>query len=229
MVSSLARSWLRTACIVWFVAGAPAMAQTLAIDSTLPAASYSTYALSKDAKSFDPEDPENKLLLEKGFGFPVRVARVLEGRALVASPATKLLIPVPLGWRGFDDARRTRLFPPGGDIGLVVSVVSIDDTRGWDDTREQFWQQVREAAARRGKESPRYEARLIRLADGTFGVREAHIPDKNGPYSSILLVMRYPGDARLGLRINLFTPVEEFERYVGLMGLIVRDLQGGSR
>lgn len=86
--------------------------------------------------------------------------------------------------------RRTRLFPPGGDIGLVVSIVTIDDARGWDDAREQFWQQVRQVAAKRAGQSKRYEARLIRLADGTFGVREAHIPDDKGPYSSILLFMR---------------------------------------
>lgn len=207
----------------------PAAAQALAVDTALPAAEYAAYALSKDASSFDPEHAENKLILEKGFGIPVRVVRVLEGRALVASPATKLLIPVPLGWRGFDDARRTRLFPPGGEVGIVVSIVSVDDARGWDDAREQFWQQVRRAAAKRASQSRRYEARLIRLDDGTFGVREVHIPDDKSPYSSILLFLRYPGDARLGLRINLFAPVEDFERYVGLAGLIARDLQGAPR
>lgn len=229
MMPRVLRAVLPLLWAAFSAASLPAVAQALAIDTALPAAEYASFALSKDASSFDPEDAENKLLLEKGFGFPVRVVRVLEGRALVTSPATKLLIPVPLGWRGFDDARRTRLFPPGGDIGLVVSIVTIDDARGWDDAREQFWQQVRQVAAKRAGQSKRYEARLIRLADGTFGVREAHIPDDKGPYSSILLFMRYPGDARRGLRINVFAPVGDFERYVGLAGLVVRDLQGGAR
>lgn len=227
-MTRLLRAWPHAVCAVC-VAVAPAVAQELAVDTALPAAEYASYALSTDTSSFDPGNAENRQMVEKKIGTPVRVARVLEGRVLVASPATKLLVPVPLGWRGFDDARRTRLFPPGTDVGLVLSIVSIDDARGWDDTREQFWQQVRQAAAKRKTESARYEARLIRLPDGAFGVREVHIPDANGPYSSVLLYMRYPGDARLGLRINLFAPVEEFERYIGLAGLVLRDLQGASR
>jgi hypothetical protein len=208
---------------------AAAQAPAIAIDTTLPVGTYAAYALSKDASSFDPEREENKKLLEKGFGFPVRVARVLDGYALVLSPATKRLLAVPLGWQGFDDGKRTRLFPPGGDIGLVVSIVSLDGVQGWDNVREHFWQQVRQAAAERKRQAPRYEARLIQLADGTFGVRETSIPEAGGPYSSVLLFLRYPGEPNLGLRVNLFTPDEQFERYLGLAGLVLREIQNPQR
>lgn len=231
MPVSLFRAHQLAWCFASLLAAAPAAAQgpAIATDTTLPVGAFASYALSKDASSFDPERAENKQLLEKGFGFPVRVARVLDGYALVASPATKLFIPVPLGWQGFDDGRRTRLFPPGGDIGLVVSIVSLDGVQGWDDVREQFWQQVRQAAAERKRQAPRYEARLIRLSDGTFGVRETSIPESGGPYSSVLLFLRYPGEPNLGLRVNLFTPVEQFERYLGLAGVVVRDIQSPQR
>lgn len=220
------------ACFVaCLLAAVPAAAQgpAIAIETTLPMGAYTTYALSTDASSFDPERAENKKLLEKGIGLPVRVARVLEGYALVASTATRRLLTVPLGWQGFDDGKRTRLFPPGGDIGLVVSIVSLDGVQGWDDVREHFWQQVRQAAAERKRQAPRYEARLIQLADGTFGVRETSIPESGGPYSAVLLFLRYPGEPNLSLRVNLFTPVEEFERYMGLAGLVVRDIQNPPR
>lgn len=231
MPRNLFRACLCAWCFAGLLTAVPAAGQesAIAIDTTLPVGAYASYALSKDASSFDPERAENKKLLEKGFGFPVRVARVLDGYALVASPATKRLLAVPLGWRGFDDGRKTRLFPPEGDIGLVVSIVSLDGVQGWDDVREQFWQQVRQAAAERKRQSPRYEARLIRLPDGTFGVRETSIPESGGPYSSLLLFLRYPGEPNLGLRVNLFAPVEEFERYLGLVGLVIRDIQSPQR
>jgi hypothetical protein len=84
---------------------------------------------------------------------------------------------------------------------------------------------VRQQAPARKREAPRYEVALLRLADGQFGVRETNIPDPNGPFSSVIVFMRHPGDPALGVRINLFTPVEDFDRYLGLMGLVLRDIR----
>jgi hypothetical protein len=208
------------------LAGALAVAaQDLPVVDRLPVGDYGSYALSGDATSLDPERPENRQLIEKRLGFPVRVVQVFERHALVGSGAARVLVPVPLGWRGFDDGRRTRLFHPGGEIGLVVSAVSIDQAGGWDNAREQFWHQVREQAPARKREAPRYEVALLRLAGGQFGVRETHIPDRNGPFSSVIVFMRHPGDPALGVRINIFTPVEEFDRYLGLAGLMLRDIR----
>jgi hypothetical protein len=198
-------------------------AQELAVEDKLPMGTYAAYALSNDASSLDPERPENKELLEKKLGFPVRAVQVFERHALVGSGAARLLVPVPLGWRGFDDGRRTRLFHPNGEIGLVVSAAALDQVGGWDNAREQFWQEVRLLAPKRKRQEPRYEAALLRLPNGQFGVRETNIPDPNGPFSSVIVFMRHPGDPALAVRINLFTPVQDFDRYLGLAGLVLRD------
>ena len=57
---------------------ARAQTQLLLLETTLPNATYSTFALAQDSSSFSPDSPENKGLLDKGFGFPVDVRRVLE-------------------------------------------------------------------------------------------------------------------------------------------------------
>jgi hypothetical protein len=207
------------------LAPAAAAAQPLAIEEKLPVGSYAAYALSNDAVSLDPERPENKQLLDKKLGFPVRAVQVFERHALVGSGAARVLVPVPLGWRGFDDGRRTRLFHPNGEIGLVVSAASLDQAGGWDAARERFWEQVRLQAPARKRQAPRYEAILLRLPNGEFGVRETDIPDPNGPFSSVIVFMRHPGDTSLAVRINLFTPVPDFDRYLGLAGLVLRDIR----
>ena len=208
-----------------FALATAAGAQELAFDDKLPVGDYAAYAVSNDAVSLDPERPENKQLLDKGLGFPVRAVQVFERHALVGSGAARVLVPVPLGWRGFDDGRRTRLFHPNGEIGFVVSAASLDQVGGWDAAREQFWHEVRVQALARRRRAPRYEVALLRLPNGQFGVRETNIPDPNGPFSSVILFVRHPTDPAMAVRINLFTPVHDFDRYLGLAGLLVRDIR----
>jgi hypothetical protein len=220
----------RARTALWMTLGfalAPAApeAQELAFEDQLPVGEYAAFAVSNDAVSLDPDRPENKQLLDKGLGFPVRAVQVFERHALVGSGAARLLVPVPLGWRGFDDGRRTRLFHPNGEIGFVVSAAPIGQAGGWDNAREQFWHEVRVQALARRRQAPRYEVALLRLANGQFGVRETNIPDPDGPFSSVILFVRHPGDPALAVRINLFTPVQDFDRYLGLAGLLVRDIR----
>jgi hypothetical protein len=156
----------------------------------------------------------------------VRVQRVLDRHVQIVSPSTKLLVTVPFGWRGFDDGKRTRLFTPTGNVGITLQSLSMDGFVDWDDTRGQVWALARKTAEARAKKDPRYQARLIRLADGTFGMRETNINEGDaGPYSSIILFRRHPGDPKTAVRMNLYAPPEEFERYLGLAALLMRDMQ----
>jgi len=219
------QAFLGTMLVAALAASLSAAAQDIPVDDKLPVGAYAAYAVSEDASSLDPNRPENKQLLDKKLGFPVTVVQLFERHALVGSGAARVLVPVPLGWRGFDDGRRTRLFHPGGEIGIVVSAFSIDQAGGWDYARDQFWDQVRQHALKRRREAPRYAVTLLRLPGGQYGVREVNVPDPNGPFSSVIVFMRHPLDPALGVRVNLFTPVEEFDRYLGLAGLVMRDIR----
>jgi hypothetical protein len=205
---------------------AQAQQSFITMETSLPAAAYSAFALSNDSSSFAHDSPENKGLLDKGFGFPVRVQRVLDRHVQIVSPSTKLLLNVPFGWRGFDDGKRTRVFTPTGNVGITFQTLSTDGFADWDDTRGQVWGLARKTAEARAKKDPRYQARLIRLPDGTFGMRETNINEGDaGPYSSVILFRPFPGDPKSALRMNLYAPPEEFERYLGLAGLVMRDIQ----
>lgn len=208
---------------------ASAQAPFLLIETTLPAGNYASFALSQDSKSFAPESPENKGLLDKGFGFPVSVRRVLPGHVMALAPSARLLVPVPMGWRGFDDGKRTRLFTPAGNIGIVINAMPMEGFESWDETREQVWKHARQTAEVRAKKDPRYQARLIRLGDGTFGMRETNIYEGDeDPYSSVILFRQHPNDPRTAIRMNLFAPVGDFDRYLGLAALVMKDLQGAA-
>ncbi len=219
---------------MWFgvcvgVAVCPARAQNdfITMETSLPVATYASFALAADSSSFAPDSPENKGLLDKGFGTPVRVQRVLDRHVQVASPATKTLLTVPFGWRGFDDGKRARLFTPTGSIGMTIHALSMDGFVDWDDVRGQVWTLARKTAETRAKKDPRYQARLIRLSDGTFGMRETNINEgEDGPYSSIILFRPHPSDPKMAIRLNLYTPNEEFERHLGLAALVMREMQG---
>lgn len=220
-------------CAWWFVwwalaGAAPARAQSefITMETTLPAAAYAAFALTPDSASFAPDSPENKGLLDKGFGSPVRVQRVLDRHVQVVSPSTRVLLTVPFGWRGFDDGKRTRLFTPMGNIGITLHALPMEGFTDWDDVRAKVWHLARQTAEARAKKDPRYQARLIRLADGTFGMRETNINEgEDGPYSSVILFRPHPNDSKLAIRMNFYTPIEEFERHLGLAGLILRDMQ----
>lgn len=211
------------------VAAGTLRAQTpfLLIETTLPGGDYASFALAKDSASFAQDSPENKGLLDKGFGFPVSVRQVMAGHVKVLAPSSRLLVPVPFGWRGFDDGKRTRLFTPSGNIGIVLNAMPMDGFESWDETREQVWKHARQTADARAKKDPRYQARLIRLPDGTFGMRETSIYEEEGdPYSSVILFRQHPNDPRTAIRMNLFAPIGDFDRYLALAALVMKDLQG---
>jgi len=216
--------------LLWLMCvAAPLRAQSefITMETSLPVATYASFALSADSSSFAPDSAENKGLLDKGFGSPVRVQRVLDRHVQVASPAAKLLLTLPFGWRGFDDGKRTRMFTPNGNIGITVQSLSTDGFVDWNDVRGQVWTLARKTAEARAKKDPRYQARLIRLADGTFGMRETNINEgEDGPYSSVILFRPHPTEPKLAIRMNLYTPINDFERYLGLAGLVLRDMQG---
>jgi hypothetical protein len=228
-VGELMRNVLRLLLmIVLLLAAVMPRAQTpfLLIETTLPGGDYASFALAKDGASFAPDSPENKGLLDKGFGFPVSVRQVMEGYVKVLAPSSRLLVPVPFGWRGFDDGKRTRLFTPTGNIGIVLNSMPMEGFESWDETREQVWKLARQTAEARAKKDPRYQARLIRLPDGTFGMRETSIYEEEGdPYSSVILFRQHPTDPGTAIRMNLFAPVGDFDRYLSLAALVMKDLQ----
>jgi len=155
------------------------------------------------------------------------VRRILDGHVYVQAASARVLVPVPFGWRGFDDGKRTRLFTPAASVGMVINAVQMDGAQSWDETREQVWKFARQTAAERSKKDQRYSARLIRLADGTFGMREANIYEAEGdPYSSVTLFRQHPNDPRTAVRVNLFAPLGEFDRYLALAALVMKDMQG---
>jgi hypothetical protein len=201
----------------------------IAIETTLPTGRYGDFSLATNSDSFAPDSVENKGLLDKGFGFPVRVRQVLDGYVYVQAASARVLVPVPFGWRGFDDGKRTRLFTPAGNIGIVINATQMDGDQTWDETREQVWKFARQTAAERSKKDPRYSARLIRLADGAFGMREANIYEsEEDPYSSVVLFRQHPTDSRTVLRVNLFAPIGDFDRHLALIALVMKDMQGAQ-
>lgn len=222
--------YLGTILILLSLASA-AHAQTplIAIETTLPAASYDSFSLAKDSTSFAADTAENKELLDKGFGVPVHVRQVMQGYVYVHATAPRLLVPVPFGWRGFDDGKRTRLFTPAANVGMVINAVEMDAEQKWDETREQVWKYARQTAAERSKKDQRYSARLIRLPDGTFGMRESNIYEAEGdPYSSVTLFRQHPDAPRTAIRMNLFAPIGDFDRYLALAALVMKDMQGAK-
>jgi hypothetical protein len=199
----------------------------IVVETSLPAVDYPAFSLAKNSDSFSPDSAENKELRDKGFGFPVSVRRVLDTHVVAYAATPRLLVPVPFGWRGFDDGTRTRLFTPAGNVGIVINAMPMEGFETWEETREQVWKHARQTAEERAKKDPRYSARLIKLPDGMFGMRETNIYEgDDDPFSSVTLFRQHPDDPRMAIRMNLFAPVGDFERHLGLAGRVMKDLLG---
>src|SRR5262249_50052759 len=177
-------------------------------ETSMPAGDYASFAQPPDPAGFAGDSKEARELIEKRFGVQMLAVRTLERYTLNQSKGTGLLIPVPTGWRGFDDGKAARLINPVKRIAVTLTVAPLEGFANWDEAREYVWKMARQQADKRAQSDPRYQARLIRLANGVFGVRETNIQDNDGAYSSAVLYEPHPGDAKRAVRINLYCPVE---------------------
>lgn len=151
------------------------------VTAALAAADWSGFAISKDARSLDPEEPMNARLRNNGAGLTPRVASVdaAHGKATVGGGAIGSLIDVPLGWHVIDDGRRVLIFEPTGKVQINLNLIP---RQGRSSVR--MIEEI-QAGARQSYPNPEFARRssggsaegvmIRRIADGATPIEQLHL------------------------------------------------------
>ena len=93
------------------------------IPNTVPA-----HAFASDTSTFDPENPVNANLRDRGVGLVPNVVTTHEAdrRASVMAGAVDAQIDIPFGWHVIDDSKRTLVFGATNQVRIRLNLISRD-------------------------------------------------------------------------------------------------------
>lgn len=194
----------------------------------LPIGNYKDYAFGDSVEGFNLDNPAAKSKIEEGNTvLPVKVLEKGDGFAEISSGYVDgsiegVVVNIPLGWEGFDMGGQAEFVPPSHEVEIYLGYFDIEDK-----SFEILKQEIRE-------EDQNYKGEgaleFSELQSGGFLTRAIDINDEKLGKISILSVYVYnPLDSRSPLLLNLFTHSrKELEKYSGLAGAIVRDLEASG-
>jgi hypothetical protein len=191
----------------------------------LPAAEYKTYALSTTLDSLDSGSKENRRRTRNGFGYVPKVMGSGEGYAQISSSAIEALLNIPLGWEALDDGKKLRVFTPDNDILLVLNWVSFEKYGTFDQFKNKFFEQSIHDFKERKQTNKTMKVELLALPSGVFGHKLLNVQDELEMFSLFTAFIPQPQKAGYALRVNLSAPPEKLDQYLGLIGLILRDVK----
>jgi len=192
---------------------------------SLPEDDYKTYALSDAADSLDPKSKENKRRMRNGFGFVPKVIGGGMGYALIASGAIEASLKIPLGWEALDDGKKLRVFTPDNTILIVVNWVSYEKYGGFAEFQEKFFEESKRDYKQRRATNKAMKVELMTLPNGIFAHKVINLQEELETFSLFTLFIPQPLKPGYALRINLSSPPEKLDQYLGLVGLFLKDVK----
>jgi S1-C subfamily serine protease len=189
-----------------------------------PVGDYKDYALSKDATSYDQGNPVNDGL---------RVSKVLEkgdGWVKLAAASSNTVLKMPMGWQADEDGQKSTFFTPNKKVRFVNHFNDMAAEFGKQITFAEFRMTARvtleEKLAGSGQQSAKVEQ--LDLPDGSIALKVRGIRTESGEKNALVQVFT-PDSADKSshycMSLSLITPEPEFDRFLGLLGLILRDRQ----
>lgn len=184
------------------------------LSAALTAADWSGFAISKDARSLDPEEPMNARLRNNGAGLTPRVASVdaANRKATVGGGAIGSLIDVPLGWHVIDDGRRVLIFEPTGKVQINLNLIPRQGR-----SSARMIEEI-QAGARQSYPNPEFTRR------GAEGVMIRRIADGSTPIEQLHLLRE--ADANYVLRARITATPDTMEKAAALGELILASARG---
>ena len=187
----------------------------------LPIGNYKDYAVGDSVEGFNPDNPAAKIKIKEGNTvLPIKVLEKGDGFAKVSAGSIEgATLNVPLGWEGFDMGGQVEFVPPNYEVGIYLGYFNIGDK-----SFETLKQEIREEY-----QSYQGEGTLefSEIPNGGFLTRAVDINDeKLGKFAILSIYIPNPVDSRFPLLLILSTDSRgKLEKYLGLAGVIVRDLE----
>ena len=190
----------------------------------LPVGEYSDFATSSHSASLtDTDDPVMRKWVDNSIENIARLVSVdrAGSHAVVEFPSARMTVKVPLGWYAIDDGERGAAFTANEDVRIIVR--QLDLAFEGVKTIEEY------AALKRAiqqKRAPKARISVRRLGTGeVVNIYEAVPPRPNdrGPRAIYEVLAAHPADPARGSQTLLGVPDGDGERYLGLLGLLMRD------
>lgn len=191
---------------------------------TLPVGKYADFATASDEKSLmDQDDPVMRKWIDNNIENIVKIVSVdrAGAKAVVSFASAKMTLPIPLGWYAMDDGERGAAFTADEDVRIIArqldlefeGVKSIEDYAGIKRAIQQ-------------QRAPRARIAEKRLPGGqVINIYENVPPRANdrGPRTIYEVLTAHPSDKKRGHQILLGVPDGQGDKYLPLLGLVMRD------
>lgn len=235
---------LFTACCVLAVSRADAAPKML----TIPVgSSYKNYAAASNTASFEAATQAAGLPMQIITTGPKREREIAKGYATLFATWAQTTLRVPLGWSAFDaknDIERSIVLSPGKTVRIVARSILTEETSQRRDAFEQFKQKA-VAQTRARLQAEKLQPGTLELLDapnGAFVVRALNVRNAGGKAFSFIehFAQRATLEERdawwakrarneplstlpLPMALSLLAPAQQFDKYLGLFGLMLRD------
>lgn len=190
----------------------------------LPVGKYLDFATATDSRSLTEDD---SLVMRRWVDNNIEnIAELIsvdreQGSATVLFASAKMTLPIPLGWYAMDDGERGAAFT--GDENVRIIARQLDLEFEGMKTIEEYASVKRAIQQQR---APRARIAEKRLSTGQIvNVYQAVPPRPNdsGPRAIFEVLTPHPTDKRRGHQILFGVPDGQEEKYLPLLGLIMRD------
>ena len=196
---------------------------------TFPAAKYADFALSKDAKTWDFNHPENQQMLQEGNGQPLRVIETNKAEKWVQVYAVSCqnVLKMPFGWFGLDDGSTTYFWTPDEKTRIISAFDLISPEDNPPPAGQTHWGRFKaNVLEQMKKQMPGATFRQFDLAGESFGIEATDIKSESKRDVSFVQVWQHnPEIPQFALSLSLTSPAKDYQHNLGLIGLIVRDRQ----
>jgi hypothetical protein len=178
-----------------------------------PVGVYKDYAFDKNADSFDPQNKVNVENVENGDGELIQVMKKGDGFVTLKMISGCQFLNVPFGWYGIETGRETVLFSPDKVDRIIFRVVP------------------KAAAAQAAKiieqiksKQPAILESTKHFPDGSSILQMTNVKTPSGKTNANFQVYSpMPNHPDYLASLNLTCRQEEFDKYKGLVGLMIRD------
>lgn len=218
-----AMRWAGIVAVLAALASTPGHAQDVV---TLPVGNYADFATStSDASLTDPDDPVMRKWVDNNIENIVTVVTIKrsESLATVNFVSARMTFNIPLGWYAMDDGERGAAFTADEDVRIIARQLDLEFEGV--PTIEEYAGLKRAVQQQRAPTARIFERRLS--TGQMMNVYQAvpARPNDNGPREIFEVLTAHPSDPKRAHQILLGFPDGQGDKYLPLLGLIMRDRQ----
>lgn len=197
---------------------APKKPATTDKNSLPPVGTYADYAFSKDASSYERDDPK---YAETG-AMPATVDKIGADYVVLKAGSSQTIFRAPFGWYSDEDGQNSTLFSPDQSVRFIMGFRDMGEKTTFDQFKTTTLADVR--AQMKAMKQTGVAVRGFDVAGGSYAIEVTGVTTGSGAKNGFTQVFTpHPKKSRTVMSLSLTAPMKVFPKYRGLAGLIMRD------